>query len=495
MVIEGLRAIMNASCLTLMLLGTTIGIVFGAIPGLTATMAVALCLPITYALAPTLSIAFLISLYVGGISGGLISAILLNIPGTPSSVCTTFDGAPMSRQGRGGKALGVALVSSLFGTLFSVMIMIFIAPNLARLALKFGPYEYFSVCFFAMMILSTVVAQSMLKGITATTFGILIAMVGVAPVGNAIRFTFGFTELNLGFSTISVLIGLFAVADILRASIKKPEVDLSKVIKDYKIKGFGFRFREIKGQWLNALRSAIIGIGIGILPGVGGSASNVIAYTVAKQSSKYPDKFGTGIIDGVVASETANNASIGGAMIPLLTLGIPGDGSTAILLGGLTMAGITPGPLLFVNNATIVYSIYFALLIAAFMMFLMELFGMRMFVKILKVPKYYLLPIIISLCVVGVFGRNNQLFDVAALIVFGVIGFIMLHFKFPVSPFILGFVLGKHTETYLIRSIQYSRGNLLAGFASSPIAIGFLSATVIAVTYVIITKLRAASLQ
>lgn len=495
MVLEGMLTVLNITCLMLMLLGTMIGIVFGAIPGLSATMAVAIFLPLTYKMSQSLSIAFLISLYIGGISGGLISAILLNIPGTPSSVATTFDGVPMARKGQAGKALGIAVFSSLVGTLFSVLVLMFVAAPVASLALKFGPFEYFAVCFFAVVLLSTLVSKSILRGFTSTVIGVLISLVGVAPVGSAARFTFGLRALDLGFEDLPLLIGLFAVADILAASSKRPSAQQGEVIQNYKIRGLGFRITELKGQGFNYLRSCVIGLMIGILPGIGGSSSNVVSYTVAKQSSKHPEKFGTGIPDGIIASEAANNACIGGALIPLLTLGIPGDGPTAILLGGLTIAGITPGPLLFTNNASFVYGIYTALLVASVMMFLIELFGMKYFVRILMVPKHYLLPVIMALCVVGVFGNNNQIFDIVAAIIFGVIGFLLEKYDFPISPFILGFLLGGIMETYLIRGIQYSRGNLLAGFASSPIAMFFIVATVLSFTWVVIGKIKRAGAE
>lgn len=490
MILDGVLEILNLACLIPMFLGVLVGIIFGAIPGLSATMAIALFLPLSYKMSQSMSIAFLISLYIGGISGGLISAILLNIPGTPSSVATTFDGVPMARKGQAGKALGVAIFSSVVGTLFSVVVLMFVAAPIAKLALKFGPFEYFAVCFFALSLLSMLVSDSMLKGFTASIFGVLVSMVGVAPVGNSIRFTFGIRALDLGFSDLPVLIGLFAVADILSTSIKKPKLEHAEIIQDYKIRGLGFKFSELKGSGFNFLRSAVLGLMIGILPGIGGSTSNVIAYTVAKQSSKNPEKFGQGCVDGIIASETSNNACIGGAMIPLLTLGIPGDGPTAILLGGLTIAGIMPGPLLFTNNAKFVYSIYTALLVCTLMMFVVELFGIKFFVRILQVPKHYLLPVIMALCIVGVYGNNNQVFDIWAAIIFGVIGFLMTKYKFPISPFILGFLLGGIVEVYLIRSIQYSRGNLIQGFMGSPIAMVFLVATVLSYIIVITRKMR-----
>lgn len=277
MILEGIMTVLNMTCLIFMLVGTMVGIIFGAIPGLSATMAVAIFLPLTYKMAQSLSIAFLISLYVGGISGGLISAILLNIPGTPSSVATTFDGVPMAKKGQAGKALGIAVFSSLVGTLFSVIVLMFVASPVASLALKFGPYEYFSVCLFALVLLSALVSQSMLRGFTAAVLGVLISLVGVAPVGSASRFTFGLRSLELGFGDLPLLIGLFAVADILSASIKKPALEKAEVIQDYNIRGLGFRLSELAGQGFNYLRSCVIGLLIGLLPGIGGSSSNVVS--------------------------------------------------------------------------------------------------------------------------------------------------------------------------------------------------------------------------
>lgn len=286
------------------------------------------------------------------------------------------------------------------------------------------------------------------------------------------------------------MIGLFAVADIIAISMKKPTAENVEVIQDFNIRGLGFKLSELAGKGFNYLRSCVIGLMIGILPGIGGSASNVVAYSVAKQSSREPEKFGTGCIDGIIASEASNNACIGGAMIPLLTLGIPGDGPTAVLLGALTIAGITPGPLLFENNAKFVYGIYAALLMASIMMFLIELLGMKYIVRILMVPQHYLLPVIMSLCVVGVYGNNSQISDVVAMVMFGVIGLLLE--KFSISPFILGFLLGEIMEVYLIRAIQYSRGNFFAGLLKAPIAMVFGIITCLVIVWLVFSKIKAA---
>ena len=473
MILDGLMAILTPMTLVLMLAGTVIGIAFGSVPGLTSTMAVALCLPMTYKMNTEMGIAFLVSLYIGGISGGLISAILINIPGTPSSVATCFDGSPMAKNGQAGKALGVGICASVFGTVLSIAAMIFIAPLLAKWSLAFGPYEYFAVTVFALTMISSLIADSVLKGLSAAIIGLMFSLVGISPTGGVVRFAFGIRELQLGFNTLPVLIGLFAVGEILSYSMVKPEKkDLN--IMDFDIKGFGFTMEEAKGQLVNLIRSSLIGIGIGILPGIGGGTSNVISYSIAKNQSKYPEKFGTGIVDGIVASEAANNASVGGALIPLLTLGIPGDAVTAILLGGLIMKGVNPGPLLFVNNGRLIYAIYFACIVSTLMMFVIEFLGLRMFVRILKVPKHYLLPVVMSLCVVGTFAINNRVFDVWSCLIFGVVGFLFKTFKFPESPFILGFMLGGVLEQNLIRSIQYSDGSVVLAYTKQPIAMAFL---------------------
>lgn len=472
MITQGLMSVLNPGCFTVILIGVVIGIIFGSIPGLTSTMGVALCLPITFSMSPLNGIAMLIALYVGGTSGGLISAILLKIPGTPSSVATTFDGGPMAENGEGGKALGVGILYSFLGTVLSIIALIFIAPSLAKIALKFGPYEYFAICLFALTMIGAMVGDNLLKGLMSGVAGITFSLFGIASIGGAQRFTFGIQDLENGFQQLPVMIGLFAVAEILKVGMDGIKSDKTKVMS-CKIKGFGITFQEFREQFVNFIRSALLGIGIGILPGIGGATSNIVAYSVAKQQSKHPEKFGTGIIDGVIATETSNNSSIGGALIPLLTLGIPGDTVTAMILGGLTLHGIAPGPLLFKNSGELVYGIFASFLIATFFMLIVEYGGIRMFVKVLAIPKYILLPAVLVLCAVGTYGTNHNMFDVWTALFFGIIGFFMMKHKFPQAPMILGFVLGKVIEENLIRGLMYSNNNFFA-FFQSPIASVFL---------------------
>ncbi|MBS1483367.1 MAG: tripartite tricarboxylate transporter permease, partial [Clostridium sp.] len=319
----GFPAIANPISLVLIILGVFTGIVFGAIPGLTSAMAITLFLPVTYSLPTIEGITLLIALYVGGISGGLISAILLQIPGTPSSLATCFDGHPMARKGEAGRAISVGIVASFLGTLISWFGLVLISPALAKVAIKFSMPEYFAVALFSLSTVSTLVKGSPVKGLMACLFGILISTIGQAPVDGAPRFTFDNTQLLGGISTLPILLGFFAVAEVLAASEKVGREEKMIIGSLTGIPKLRDTFRDIFSKPVNLIRSSVIGLGIGILPGIGGGTSNIISYSVAQSSSKHPEEFGTGIPDGIVASEAANNASIGGALIPLLTLGIP----------------------------------------------------------------------------------------------------------------------------------------------------------------------------
>ncbi|MBR5641576.1 MAG: tripartite tricarboxylate transporter permease [Firmicutes bacterium] len=476
--IEALAVIMTPTCLGFMIIGTAVGILFGAMPGLSATLAVAVFIPVTYAMEAEVAVPLLIALYIGGISGGLISAILINIPGTPSSVATTFDGAPLARKGEGAKALGVGVVFSFMGTLFSIIMLIFIAPFLAKLAFNFGPYEYFAVVTCSFLLVSGLSSGNMLKGLISATFGVFFSLIGMAPVDAVKRFTFGNTYMAAGLSSLPVLVGLFALSELLHY-VREKDVGFSTMAVP-KFRGFGFSVKEFFSQLVNFIRSAVIGLCIGILPGIGGATSNLIAYAAAKNSSKHPEKFGTGIIDGVVASESSNNAAIGGAMIPLLSLGIPGDAVTAILLGALTIKGLQPGPLFFRTNVRMAYVIFAAMIVASVLMLLVEFFGMRLFTKLLSIPRYILLPAVMVVCVVGAYSATQTVFSVWVLFVFGLIGFLFSEFKIPLAPCIIGFVLGGSCELYLRRGMQMSGGSIWP-FFQSPIVIG---ASVIAVVFV-----------
>ncbi|MGE4283066.1 MAG: tripartite tricarboxylate transporter permease [Clostridia bacterium] len=491
LIINGFIAVLNVPSMLMIFIGVVVGILFGAMPGLSTTMAVALFLPVTYGLDSITAFALLIGLYIGAISGGLISAVLLRIPGTPSSIATCWDGHPMAAKGEAMKALGAGIVYSFLGTVFSILILIFVAPPVAKMATKFGYYEYFSIALFSLTMIGTLSSGSIVKGVFSGVLGFMFATVGIAPVDATVRFTFGFKNLLSGFQTLPVLIGLFAISEIIAAT-ETARFSCGEIItmpNTRGVKGFGFSLKEFKEQRWNALRSAMIGVGVGILPGIGGGTSNIIAYTVAQNQSKHPEKFGTGILDGIVASEVSNNASVGGAMIPLLTLGIPGDAVTAILLGGLMMHGLSPGPLLFQTSANLIYSIFAAMIIASVMMLILEFYGLRIFVKLLGIPKHILLPVVFALCIVGAYGVNSRIFDIGAILVFGIIGYIFTAFKIPTAPFILGFILGPMAETNLRRGLQLSKGSYTPFFAK-PISAFFIAVTVFSLIYSIIKEIK-----
>lgn len=468
----GFLSIMNLPIMALIFLGVFMGIIVGAIPGLSVTMGVALFLPITFGMEPIAGLALLCALYIGGTSGGLISAILLKMPGTASSVATTFDGYPMAMKGEAGKAMGVGIVASFLGGLCSYIILMFLAPGIARVALKFGPYEYFGITLFSMSMIVSLASGSLVKGMMSGMVGFILSFVGIAPITSFTRFTFGIKNLSAGFSILPMLIGFFAVADILEAlENKNKKQDLTT--QEFRIKGFGFGLDDVKGQGWNFVVSTLIGTGIGILPGLGGSICNLLAYSVCKGHSKYPEKFGTGIVDGLVASEASNNACTGGAMVPLLTLGLPGDNTTALILAGFMIHGISPGPLLFRNQGPLVYGIFASLLVANIVMLVIEFLGIRVFIRILQIPKNLLLPVIMIFCSVGAYANNNRVFDVMIMMCFGILGWVMKKAGLPVAPTILAFILCPTLETNLRRGLMKSQGSFVP-FLTSPIACCFI---------------------
>lgn len=476
-ILTGITSILDPTILILMFVGVFMGIVVGAIPGLSVTMGVALFLPITFGMEPIAGLALLCALYIGGTSGGLISAILLKMPGTASSVATTFDGYPMAMKGEAGKAMGVGIVASFLGGLASYIVLMLLAPSIAKFALRFGPYEYFSIGLFSLTMIVSLASGSMVKGIISGMIGFILAFVGIAPITSFTRFTFGVMDLNSGFSILPMLIGLFAVAEILTNLEEKfKKVDLRT--HDFKIKGFGFTRKDVKGQGFNFLVSTAIGTGVGILPGLGGSICNIMSYSVCKNSSKYPEKFGTGIVDGIIASEASNNASTGGAMVPLLTLGLPGDNTTALILAGFMIHGISPGPLLFRNQGPLVYGVFAALIVANIMMLAIEFLGIRVFIRILSVPKNILLPIVMAFCVVGAYANNNRVFDVVCMVGFGILGYLMKKAGLPTAPTILAFILCPIVETNLRRGLMKSQGSFVP-FLTSPISLIFIVIAVV----------------
>lgn len=477
---DGLAAACTPDTLLLIFLGIIVGIIFGSVPGLTAVMAIALFLPVTYQLSAANGITLLCALYIGAVSSGLISAILLNMPGTPASVATCFDGTPMAKKGEAFKALGAGTVFSFLGTVVGLLVLTFLAPQVAKLAVKMGAQELFAISIFSLTLISGLTGKSVTKGLMSAVLGCMFTTVGSAPIDSVSRYTFGIPAFRSGFDTLTLLIGLYAINEILTTATNKQALIHDRPAAFQRKGLFGFGLEEFFGQLWNSIRSTLIGIGVGILPGIGGATSNILAYTVSQKSSKYPEKYGTGIIDGIVASESANNGTIGGAMVPLLTLGIPGDAATAMLLGGFMVHGLQPGPLLFTTHADLVYTIFGAMFISAVVMLIVQMVGLRLFANVLKVPKNYLLPVLVVLCLVGAYGLNNRTFDVWNVLIFGAAGYILVKLDMPLPPLILGFVLGGNTELYLRRGLMYTHGSFPA-FFKSPVAALFLTASIISI--------------
>ncbi|MGW8115406.1 tripartite tricarboxylate transporter permease [Caproicibacterium sp. NSD3] len=481
-----LANVFNPMCLALIWFGTIIGIVFGAIPGLSATMAVVLFLPLTFSMEATQGLALLVGLYMGGISGGLISAILLKIPGTPSSISTVFDGGPMADKGEAGRALGVGILYSFIGSILGIVALIFIGPALAKVCLLFGAADYFGVAVFSLSIIAALSGKNMLKGLFAGLFGLALSMVGMAPIDAVTRYTFGNYQLLSGFNITVLLIGVFAVTDIIMSGFGRRELSNRLQQKKYHLKGYGLSIKEFFQQLPNAVISSIIGIIIGILPGIGGSTAGLLSYTAEKSRSKHPEKFGTGIIDGVIASETSNNAVIASSLIPLLCMGIPGNSVAAVFLGGLQVHGISPGPLIYAKSGQYVYGIYFALIVAAVFMLIFERLGLPVFAKLLDIPKHILLPIIMVMCCVGAYSSDSRIFDVQCVLFFGLLGLFFKAFKIPSTPLIIGFILGPMFEENFRKALQASHGSWSI-FITRPICCAFL---VIAVVFCVFTVRR-----
>lgn len=468
-------ALISPAFFVLAAAGTVIGIFFGAIPGLTATMAVAVCLPLTYSMGLGTGLAFLLGLYVGGISGGLVPVVLLNIPGTPSSIATTFDGYPMARRGEGERALKIGICASLFGGLFSLLVLYLFAPPLADFAIKFSFVEKFLIILLALTLLAAL-GSGMLTGLFSGVLGMFVSLVGVYDINNGgngdIRLVPGFLEtwLESGFSLLPVLIGVFGLTAVLIEAEHGVREDAATK-KLLLASGKPFRLSVFRGQWVNLLRSSAIGTFVGLLPGIGGSAASILAYSQEKTfNRKEPDAFGKGAPSGIIASESANNGLTGGALIPLLSLGIPGDATTAILIGAFTLQGIQVGPLFIGDNPGVWQAIVIAMLFANLCMVLVMLFAIRPIARVVMVPKYLLLPIILMMCVVGAYTINSGvMFDVWTMLAFGVFGWLIYKLRLDMAPFVIGFILGPSAEVYFVKSLE-SFGTLTIFFTKSWIA-------------------------
>ena len=482
----GLPLVLNFHTIIMLLIGVISGIVIGALPGLTATMSVAVMLPLTFGLNSHTAFALLLGAYCGGIYGGSITAVLAKIPGTPAAMMTTLDGYPMGQKGQAGKAIGIATVASFIGGLVSVFILSIFAPAIANIALEFSAQEYFSIGIFALSIIAYISPGSMVKGLLAGCIGLLLSTIGMDPVSGYSRYTFNTLDLLGGLELLPVLIGIFGLAEVLRLSETK--ISGVKVIKQ--IGRVVPKIKEFKKIILTIIRSSTIGVFIGAVPAAGATMASIVAYGMEKRLSHYPEKFGTGIPEGIAAPEAANNACTGGAMIPMLSLGIPGDPVTAILIGALLIHGLRPGPLLFKDNPEFISSIFILMAMANFVFLGVGLLGAKIVSKVITVPLNIMLPIILVLCTVGTYAIRNSIFDLGVLIVFGVVGYLFNKGNVPPSPLVLGFILGPIIEQNLRRALILSRGNFLSFFIRPISALFLILTVIILVSPYIIEKIR-----
>lgn len=488
--LDSLTELSSPAMLLLMFGASVLGLIFGTLPGLNATMAVALLLPMTFLLSPQSGIAILVVAYVAGISGGLVSAILLRIPGTPSSIATTFDGYPLAQKGQAVKALATGFIASFVGGMISLIILITFAPLIAKIAIQFGPFEYAALAIVALALVGVLSRENTLKGLLAALFGLFLSTIGFAPLDGAERFTMGNYNLAAGINMLAFLVGLFAISQLISEMLsQRPQVKIN-----VSGKGVGITPSELRGNIFNLGRSSLIGSGVGVLPGVGGSVSNLIAYAVARKSSKTPEQFGTGHVDGLYASESANNAGIGAALLPLITLGIPGDGVTAMLLGGFQIHGLQPGPLMFRQAPEIVASVYAALFVAILMVFIVQMLTIRVFPNVFRIPRHYLIPILLVMTTIGTYVQNYITFDLWIMLSIGIIAFFLERYRFPLAPAVLGFVLGPILEENLRRGLSMSEGSVLP-FLTQPISAACLSILVLALVLPLIKPIFSRALE
>ncbi len=468
------QMLMSPSLIGWMLLGTVLGVVVGAIPGLTGAMLIALTLPLTYDMESGAALVLLVSMYVGSVSGGLITATLLRMPGTPASIMTTLDGYPLAKSGKPGRALGLGISASLVGGLVSWVFLLLLSKPVAIWSTRLGPFEFFSLVLMALVLIASVGGRSLSKGLLSGMLGILIAMPGSSPATGEVRLTFGFAELSDGFKLLPVLIGLFAISqvitDVLHLEREAESVALSR-------RGMMMSLRDLRRHGVNLIRSSLIGTWVGALPGIGANIGSVMAYSAAKGLSKASEQFGEGSEEGIIASEAANNATVGGALIPLIALGIPGSVIDAILLGALVIHGLQPGPLLFEQNPTAVNTIIGATLIANLMMFVVMFAAVGWLAKLSRLRRAYLLPVIIVFCVVGSFALANRMFDVWVMLGFGVAGFLMERAKIPLAPFVIGFVLSPVAEEHLSAGLMQTGGSFLPIF-TRPVSLLFFAVAI-----------------
>ena len=469
LLISSYSAVFSPGIIMMICIGTAAGITMGALPGLTATMGVALLVPLTFGRPPLESISMLIGIYCGAMYGGSISAILIRTPGTPAAAATLLEGYPMAQRGEAGRAMSMALFASFFGGVVGAVIMTFASPLISGVALEFGPVEYFGLAIFGLSVIVSISGRSLIKGAMSAFFGLLIATIGFDPISGFPRFTFGMMEMMEGPPFIPTLIGLFAVSEVFNEVQKTGQIQKVKANIDRYLPTMA----DIKKSFKTLCRSSVIGTGIGAIPGAGGDIAAFVAYSEAKRTSANPEKFGTGEIEGLAASESANNACSGGAMIPLLSLGVPGDAVTAVLLGAFVVQGLQPGPMLYKEHMDFVYQIFASMMLAQIAMQFIGMAGIRVFAKVILVDRAILTPSIFVLSMVGAFAMRSNIFDVYTTLAFGMLGYVMQRYDYPLSPILLALILGPMAESNLRRAMVISNGDPSILF-SRPIAVALM---------------------
>ena len=478
LLLAGIENVIHLKYLVPLFLGTLVGLIGGALPGVTITMTIIIVLPFTFGLDPLQGLATMTGVYVGGSAGGAITAALIGIPGTPSAITTTFDGFPMVQKGQPGRAVWLGIWSSFLGGLLGGVFLIGATGPLAAIALEFGPWEFFALFVFALSMVAGLTEGSLLKGFLSGAIGLAITIVGFDPIMSVPRFTLGSEFLRSGFPFLPVLIGIFAFAQLMTdieqmsaadrnsAPIKAPPLTVSHLKVLW----------EILSKPFLLVWSTLVGILIGVLPAIGGSAATVMAYDQAKKFSKHPERFGKGNPEGIIASEASCNANVGGSLVTIMAFGIPGDAVTAVMLGAMTIHGIQSGPLFVSQHPQIAYGIYAAYLLAHLLMVLICALGARLFLRVVTVPKSILIPNVLVLCVIGAFALNNIMEDVVVLLIFGLVGYALVKARFPLAPLILGLILGDQIEVNLLRAIMSDPNPWL--FFTRPISGGLLALSV-----------------
>lgn len=489
-ILSGITAVFAPGPIVGIAAGVVIGIAFGAIPGISGIMGIAILLPLTFYVDPLIGIPMLLGLYKAGIFGGSISAVLLNTPGAPPAICTSMEGYPLTQQGKAGKALHTALVGSVFGDTFSNLLLIFIAAPLSLFTLKIGSVEQFSLIVLAMTVVGSISGKSLLKGILSCCFGILLSCIGISESTGATRFTLGVEDLAGGISLIPMVIGLLCLPEVIsQVCIASKDYVAMHVRRSGKSDDERMTWAEFTYCLPIMLRSSLIGSFLGAMPGIGATPAAFMSYSEAKRTSKHPERFGKGAVDGIAAPEAGNNATTGSAMIPMLTLGIPGDDVTAVLMGAFVIQGITPGPLIFQEHGALVYGIFGGLLICDVLLYFIAKLGFPLWIKMSQLPKYVIFPAVTVFSFVGAYTINQSMFDIMTLIVFGIIGYYVRRWHYSAGAFIIGFVLGPIGERSFDQSMVLSDGSFMI-FLTHPISAGLLVVALLSAVSIGFTRRR-----